>query len=302
MEIFKNMHVFVAVAKHSSFRRAGDVLGMPSSTVSRRVAELEREVGLRLFHRTTRRVDLTEAGKLYFDNCQRIVQEAELAHLALADLQAKPSGLIRASMPVDFSVMYISKVLTVFARQYPDIQFALDLNPGQSNLLTDGFDFAIRMGAPKESHLIARKIATLTTQLYASPSYLAQHGCPDEPQDLLAHPCLRMRDAPWVLTRLSDGHSESVAVQGRVTANNFGMLRNLALAGEGIMISGKTMFQSELDQEQLVHVLPAWEAPSVPVYVLTATRLLPAKVRVFIDFLMDQLNDLTSPASAQTLR
>ncbi len=292
MEIFKNMHVFVAVAKHSSFRRAGELLGMPSSTVSRRIAELEREVGLRLFHRTTRRVDLTEAGKTYFDNCQRIVHEAELAHLELTNLQAKPSGLIRASMPVDFSVMYISQVLTEFGVLYPDIEFALDLNPGQSNLLTDGIDFAIRMGAPKESHVIARNIAMLKTGLYAVPSYLAQHGTPKHPQDLLTHQCLRMRDAPWELTRTSDGQRESVRVHGRVMANNFGMLRNLALAGEGIMMNGEKMFQSQADKQMLVRVLPEWDMTSVPVYVLTATRLLPAKVRVFIDFLIAKINDV----------
>jgi DNA-binding transcriptional LysR family regulator len=302
VEIFKNMHVFVEVAKGSSFRRAGDVLGMPSSTVSRRIAELEREVGLRLFHRTTRRVDLTEAGKTYFDNCQRIVQEAELAHLELASLHAKPSGLIRASMPVDFSVMYISRVLTEFGVMYPDIQFALDLNPGQSNLLTDGVDFAIRMGPPKDNHLIARQMATLKTGLYASAAYLSQHGTPEQPQDLLAHQCLRMRDAPWVLTRATDGHSESVRVHGRVTANNFGMLRNLALAGEGIMMNGEKMFQADSDNHLLVRVLPEWDMASVPVYVLTATRLLPAKVRVFIDFLIAKINDVEPTVGVQALR
>ena len=302
MEIFKNMHVFVAVAKGSSFRQAGDLLGMPSSTVSRRIAELEREVGLRLFHRTTRRVDLTEAGKTYFDNCQRIVQEAELAHLELASLHAKPSGLIRASMPVDFSVMYLSKVLSEFGALYPDIEFALDLNPGQSNLLTDGVDLAIRLGPPRDNQLIARQMATMQTGLYAAPAYLARNGNPHQPQDLLAHQCLRMRAAPWLLTRVADGHTESVAVHGRVMANNFGMLRNMALAGEGIMLNGEKLFQSDSDRQQLVRVLPEWEMPSVPVYVVTATRLLPAKVRVFIDFLMAKMNSIEPPASAQALR
>lgn len=296
MEIFKNMHVFVEVAKHSSFRRAGDALGMPSSTVSRRIADLEREVALRLFHRTTRRVDLTEAGKTYFDNCQRIVQEAELAHLALASLQAKPSGLLRASMPVDFSVMYVSKVLTEFGLLYPDIEFALDINPGHSNLLTDGIDFAIRMGQPTDNHLIARHMATLQSGLYASHEYLLRKGTPDRPQDLLAHQCLRLRDAPWLLTRTTDGQRESVYVQGRFRANSFGMLRSLALEGEGIIVSGEKMFQSDAEKQKLVRVLPDWDMPSVPVYVLTATRLLPTKVRVFIDFLIAKINgvDLAS--------
>ncbi len=300
MEIFKNMHVFVEVAKQSSFRGAGSVLGMPSSTVSRRIAELEREVGLRLFHRTTRRVDLTEAGKTYFDNCKRIVQEAELAHLELASLHAKPGGLIRASMPIDFSVMFVSTVLAEFAALYPDIEFALDLNPGQANLLTDGIDFAMRMGPPKESHVIARHIATLQTGLYASPAYLAQWGTPKTPQDLLNHRCLRMRDGPWVLTHTADGRIESVKVQGRVTANNVGMLRSLALAGDGIMMNADKMAQPDHISQQLMRVLPDWAMPGISVYVVTATRLLPAKVRVFIDFLTARINDVQAPAAANT--
>ncbi len=118
MDIFRNMNLFVEVARANSFRRAAEVLGLPNSTVSRRIAELERDVGLRLFNRSTRRVELTEGGRLYFDNCQRIIQEAELAHQELTHLQAQPSGVIRASMPIDFSVIYLSPLLADFSSRY----------------------------------------------------------------------------------------------------------------------------------------------------------------------------------------
>jgi DNA-binding transcriptional LysR family regulator len=288
MEVFRSMHLFVEVAKASSFRRAAEVLGLPNSTVSRRIAELEREVGLRLFHRSTRRVELTEGGRLYFENCKRIIQEAELARQELVDLQAQPSGVIRASMPVDFSVIYLSPLLADFSRRYPGIRFNLDLTPNQADLVGDPVDVAIRMGPPKDQNLIARPIARLRTVLVASPEYLARRGTPDQPQDLLAHECLRMKDAPWTLIH-RDGRSQTVEVSGQFVANNRGMLQQLALGGQGIVQSADSWVQADLAAQRLVRVLPDWAPPVVEAYALTATRLLPAKVRVFIDYLVAQM-------------
>ncbi|MFM2035449.1 MAG: hypothetical protein RL459_714 [Pseudomonadota bacterium] len=285
MDIFRNMQLFVEVARSSSFRRAAEVLGLPNSTVSRRIAELERDVGLRLFNRSTRRVELTEGGRLYYDNCVRIVQEAELAHQELTQLQAQPSGVIRASTPVDFSVIYLSPLLADFSRRYPGIRFNLDLTPNQADLMGDPVDVAIRMGPPKDQSLIARPIARLTTILVASPDYLRQRGVPAEPQDLLGHDCLRMKDAPWRLNH-RDGSSQSVEVGGQFVANSRGLLQQLALGGQGIVQTAESWVQADLAEQRLVRVLPDWAPPAVTAYALTATRLLPAKVRVFIDYLV----------------
>ena len=288
MEIFRNMHLFVEVAKASSFRRAAEVLGLPNSTVSRRIAELERDVGLRLLHRSTRRVELTEGGRLYFENCKRIIQEAELARQELVDLQTRPSGVIRASMPVDFSVIYLSPLLADFSRCYPGIRFNLDLTPNQADLVGDAVDVAIRMGRPKDQNLIARPIARLRTILVATPDYLARRGIPAQPQELLGHECLRMKDAPWTLIH-RDGSSQTVEVSGQFVANNRGMLQQLALGGQGIVQSADSWVQADLAAQRLVRVLPDWAPPVVEAYALTATRLLPAKVRVFIDYLVAQM-------------
>jgi DNA-binding transcriptional LysR family regulator len=290
MDIFRNMHVFVAVAKASSFRRAAEALGLPGSTVSRRIAELEHDVGLRLFNRTTRRVELTEGGRLYFENCQRIVQEAELAHLELTHLQARPSGVIRASLPVDFSVMFLSPVLADFSRLHPGIRFELDLTPAQANLVEGSVDVAIRMGLPKEQNLIARHIASMDCGLYASPAYLAQHAGPATPQALSAHECLRMRDGPWTLHPRAGGPAAVVEVSGRFVANNVGMLRQLALAGLGIMANVERWAAQDVAEGRLVRVLPEWAPPPGQAYALTETRLLPAKVRVFIDYLARRMS------------
>lgn len=288
MDVFRNMQLFVEVAKASSFRRAAEVLGLPNSTVSRRIVELERDVGLRLFHRSTRRVELTEGGRLYFDNCKRILQEAELARQELIDLQAQPSGLIRVSMPVDFSVIYLSPLLADFSQRYPGIRFNLDLTPNRADLVGDPVDVAIRMMRPQDQSLIARPIARLGTILVASPDYLQRRGVPTEPQDLSGHDCLRMKDAPWTLIH-RDGHSTTVEVSGQFVANNRGMLQQLALGGQGIVQSADTWVAADLAAQRLVRVLPDWAPPVVEAYALTATRLLPAKVRVFIDYLVAQM-------------
>ena len=288
MDSFRNIHVFVEVAKACSFRLAAESLGMPNSTVSRRIAELERDVGLRLFNRSTRRVELTEGGRLYYQNCKRLIEEAELARQELTDLQTQPSGLIRASMPVDFSVMYLSPILADFSRHYPGIRFELDLTPNQADLMGAPVDVAIRMGPPRDQNLIARSIANIDTMLVASPEYLRKRGTPRRPQDLLAHDCLRMKDAPWILTR-RDGQSQTIEVKGPFIANNRGLLHQLALNGQGIVQSSKAWLNEDLKAKRLVPIMRDWSPPTVQAFALTTTRLLPAKVRVFLDFLVKNM-------------
>ena len=137
MEAFRNMHLFVEVARAGGFRAAAERLGMQNSTLSRRIAELERNVGLRLLNRTTRRVDLTEAGRLYFERCCRIIEDARLAQEELSGVLTQPTGLIRASVPVDFTLVYLSHILVDFLKQYPGISLDLDVTPRQSNLVTE---------------------------------------------------------------------------------------------------------------------------------------------------------------------
>jgi DNA-binding transcriptional LysR family regulator len=289
MNAFRNMQVFVAVAQASSFRQAALTLGLPSSTVSRRIADLERDVGLRLLHRTTRRVELTEGGRQYFDHCRRIVQDAELAYRELTQLQSRPRGVIRASMPVDFSVAYLSPMLADFARLYPDIRFQLDLSPAQADLTAGLMDVAIRMAPPKEPHLIARRIATLDIGLFAAPGYLGRHGQPSTPQELQAHQCLCMREGPWILRAADGSREEAVPMAGRFVVNNVGLLRQLALSGLGIMATCRDWAADDIARGALVRVLPGWSPPPVDAYAITATRLLPAKDRVFIDYLVQRM-------------
>ena len=146
MEFLNDMALFVEVCKVMSFRKAADNLNMPSSTLSRRISHLEKEIGLRLLHRTTRKVELTEAGQVYFERCKRIVSEALLAHEQLGEMLSKPSGLLRISLPVDFGAMILAPLLTEFAELYPGINFEIDLTSKLVDLVAQNIDVAIRMG------------------------------------------------------------------------------------------------------------------------------------------------------------
>ncbi|MEO3723484.1 LysR family transcriptional regulator [Pseudomonas syringae] len=291
MEYLNDMALFVEVVKMRGFRGAAESLGMPNSTLSRRISGLEKAIGLRLLHRTTRRIELTEAGQLYFERCKRIVEEARLAHEQLGEMLARPSGLLRVSMPVDFATIYLAPLIAEFAREYPGISFDLDLTPRQVDLVSDPVDIVIRMGEPPNSNLIARKLASMKRGFYASPRYLELFGEPEQPAQLINHECLRMRGPGsdrWTLS--SETGSEQVEVGGRFELNSVGMLRRMASLDLGIALLPEGIAVQDVASGTLRRVLAQWQAPAVSVYALTETRLLPAKTQRFIEFLRDRLD------------
>ncbi|WP_246156395.1 LysR family transcriptional regulator [Thiohalocapsa marina] len=276
------------VVKARGFRRAADVLGMPSSTVSRRVSALEKAIGLRLLHRTTRRVELTEAGQIYYERCRRIVDEARLAHEQLGELLAQPTGVLRASLPVDFANTYLAPLIAEFACRYPGIRFDLDLTPRKVDLVAEPFDVAIRMGDPEDSNLIARWIATLRCCLYAAPGYLEQAGEVRHPTDLARLDCLVLRGSRATTWTLRSGEARvEVPVSGRFQLNSIGLMRRLATLGQGIAVLPEEIAAEDVGQGRLRRILPAWEGPPAPVYAMTETRLLPAKTQRFIEFVRE---------------
>jgi len=288
MEYLNDMALFVEVVKAKGFRGAGEVLGIPNSTISRRIAALEKAIGLRLLHRTTRKIELTEAGQIYFERCKRIIDEARLAHEQLGGLLAQPTGVLRASLPVDFAQTYLAPLIAEFALRYPGISFELNLTPRLVDLVSEPFDVAIRMGELVDSQLIARQLALLTPKLYASPGYLAQYGEPQEPADLERHACLGLaKAATWTLLR--DGQSEAVAVSGRFAVNNVGMFRRLAALDMGVILLPEEVVADDLAAGRLQRILPQWHGKPTPVYALTETRLVPAKTARFIEFLRERL-------------
>ncbi|GKS99530.1 LysR family transcriptional regulator [Acidovorax sp. SUPP3434] len=290
LEYLNDMALFVEVVKAKSFRAAGDATGVPNSTLSRRIGALEKSIGLRLLHRTTRRIELTEAGQIYYERCRRIVEEARIAHEQLGDLLAQPSGVLRASLPVDFATIYVAPLIAEFARRYPGIAFDLDLSPRRVDLVAEPFDVAIRMGEQPDSTLVARQLARLTTHLYASPRYLQAAGEPTDPDALSQHECIGSpKLGPWVLNADEGGATVEVAIGQRFKVNSVGMCRSLAVLDQGIALLAEGVVADHVAEGRLRRILPGWYGTPVPVYALTETRLLPAKTLRFIEFLQERL-------------
>ena len=286
-----DMTLFVEVARTRNFSAAGRNLGVPVATLSRRIGRVEREFGVRLFDRTTRRVELTEAGARYFERCAHLADEARLAQESLRDLARKPSGHVRLSMPVDLGVHVIGPLLPEFARQYPGITFDLDLSSRNADLVGEHVDIAIRLGDVKGDQLVARRLGEVERALFASPAYLDLRGEPAAPAELAEHDCLLVRaprrGASWRLER--GGEAIDVAVRGRVTVNNQGLMRLLAERGLGVAILTPELARDALASGRLVRVLPHWTIAPLPIHAVTSSRLQPAGAKAVIEFLRTRL-------------
>ncbi|QWW72566.1 LysR family transcriptional regulator [Rhizobium sp. WYJ-E13] len=285
-----DMALFVAVVKANSFRGAGAKLGIPSSTLSRRIDALEKSIGLRLLHRTTRQVNLTEAGRRYFERSKSIVEEAQLVHEEFGDLASQMTGVLKMSLSAEFGITYLAPLLQNFLKQHPGLSLELDLTPRNVDLINEPFDLAVRMGAPDAPGLITRVIARYLPRLYASPTYLEHVGELSHPRELGSHQCLAMATTPrWILNKA--GKTEIVKPASRYRMNSIAMIRRLAVLGEGLAFVPERIVAEELMAGTLMPVLPDWIGEPGLVYVVTATRLLPAKTQKFIEFLREGLRD-----------
>lgn len=291
MDYLNDMALFVEVVKTRSFRRAADALGMPNSTLSRRISLLEEGIGLRLLNRTTRKIELTEAGQLYYERCRRIVEEARIAYEELGDMVAQPTGVLKVSMAVDFATAYVAPLLPEFASMYPGISFDLDLTPRNVDLVGEPFDLAIRMAVPESPTLVSRVITRLTAQFYAAPSYIESNGQPAHPRDLEQHQCLTMPTmSTW--TSQSGSKTAGAAVGSRFRMNSVAMIRQLSVLGMGIAFLPERIVAEDLKGGRLQRVLPDWQGASQAIHAVTETKLLPAKTQRFIEFLKDRLRDI----------
>ncbi|MBN8953598.1 MULTISPECIES: LysR family transcriptional regulator [unclassified Rhizobium] len=288
MDYLNDMALFVEVVKTRSFRRAAEILGMPNSTLSRRIGLLEEGIGLRLLNRTTRKIELTEAGQIYYERCSRIVEEARIAYEELGTMVAQPTGVLRVSSSVDFTLTYIAPLLPEFAELYPGISFDLDLTPRNVDLVGEPFDLAIRMRAPENPGLISRVIARIHAQFYAAPSYLDANGSPGHPQELEQHQCLTMPTMPtWMVQ--SGAEAANPTVHGRYRVNSVSMIRQLAVLGMGVAFLPEPIVLQDLAAGRLRRILPQWQGAVQTVHAVTETRLVPAKTLCFIEFLKEKL-------------
>ena len=285
--------MFSRVVESGSFTAAAAALGVPKSTVSRKVSALEERLGARLIERTTRRLRLTEAGTLLYERARRIALALDEAEAAVGELQDRPKGTLRLTAPIDMGNAWLGPVLADFVRLYPEVRLDIELSNHVVDLLAEGFDVAIRAGKLVDSSLVARKLGTSRMALFASPDYVASHPAPTTPQQLVDHDVLLFRsprfEATWTLTR--KGEQVDVQLHSRLSANDFTMLRGLLRAGVGIGMLPDVTGALGVRSGALVRVLPGWclgEGQVSAVY--PSARHLSATLRAFLDHLRDRLS------------
>jgi len=292
---FSELETFVRVVESASFSGAAERLQVAKSVVSRRVTELEERLGVRLLNRTTRRLSLTEAGQQFYERAVRLLIEMEEAEQALTSESSALRGRLRVAAPLSFGVLHLGPAVDAFLAAHPEVELDLDLNDRMVNLVEEGFDLAVRIGWLSDSSLVARRLAPIRIVPCASPAYLAQHGEPRTPADLVAHQGLFYSNVPdgqaWQFLD-GDGKAHSVRVPARLRANNGDVLLGAALRGLGIVLTPTFLAWRAIEAGELKVLLPGYTLPAAVAYaVFPSHRHLPARVRTFIDALAARFGD-----------
>lgn len=284
------MSVFEKVVAAGSLSAAARDLGVSTAVVSRRLAALEARLGVRLVNRTTRRLALTDEGASYHEACARILAEIEDADSAAAAQRVEPQGLLKVALPASFGHKHIAPLVPPFAARYPKIELAFSLSDRTVNVIAEGYDLAIRIGELEDSSLAARKLAPNRRVVCASPQYLREHPAPRVPEDLRQHNCLTTTDLQmnWEY-KGPDGKRGMVRVSGHYACDNWEVLREWAMAGLGVALKSTWDVRRQLGEGLLVPLLPEYDfGTDVAIYaVYPHRRYLPAKTRLFIDYLAE---------------
>ncbi|HTM43653.1 MAG TPA: LysR family transcriptional regulator [Polyangiaceae bacterium] len=286
--------VFAKVVQAGSFTAAAKQLGMPKSTVSRKVAELEQRLDARLLQRTTRKLNLTDAGRTYYDYCARIVSEVDEAERAVTSLQAAPKGLLRVTAPINMS--FLAASISSYLKRYPEVSIDLFCTGRTVDLVEERFDVGIRAGVLADSTLIARSLGTAKWFMVATPAYLKKRGRPRSPEDLKRHDCLLFgpsgHNAPELRLE-SAGKSLQLSVSARLMSGDSNVLHSSALANLGIAVLPAFECVDDLRAHRLERVLSDWNPPSTGMHVVyPSTKHLSPKVKTFVDHLQHGMTPL----------
>ena len=298
----RDMELFVAVGQARNFGRAAEALGMPGSTLSRRISALEKGLGLRLLNRSTRKVELTEDGAAYLARAERIVEEARIAYEDLRDRKSRPRGHLRISIPLRLAEALAMHWFAEFARLYPELTFEFHTNLARIETIADLYDAALVFGAAPDSSLNIRRVTgSFTISLFAAPSYVAERGLPAEPQDLAQHDCVLISPfgAAWTVSNGRD--RVTVQIAGRFTCDDAMLALPLGLDGMGVVLLFDVFAQADVAAGRLVPVLPDWHLADTYLSIITPSRLMPAKTRVLIDFLAIKLRAVTDRPDVDTM-
>lgn len=284
------MEMFVRVVESGSFTAAAEISQVSATMVAKHIRAIEDRLGARLLHRTTRRQQLSDVGRLYYERCKHVLAEVELADTSASELQASPRGRLRLIAPVSFGSHRLVPVLAEYMERHPDVSIELTLDNRRPNLVDEGFELGIHIGDIDEPGLVARPLQPYRRRLAAAPGYLARHGQPDRPEQLSAHECMGLsywrRHDHWRLIG-PGGETCNVTVQGRFTANQGNALRVAAVNGIGIVLQPDVVLADDLAAGRLLPVLPDWSLMPSPMYLIYAQDHRPtAKLRSVVDFLL----------------
>ena len=285
----EDIQVFIRIVEAGGIGKAADQLNMAKSAVSRRLTELESRLATKLIQRTTRTLNLTEAGQVYYQRAIKVVDSFETLNHSVQTSDQSLSGTLRIALPLSFGLSHLSPVLDKFASEHPQLTLKLDFSDREVDLIEEGIDLAFRIGDLKETAIQARKILPIRFMICASPEYLEQAGLPETPQDLKNHKILQYasdQNQGWFFVD-SEGKQNSVNLESKLIANNGDFLMKMAIEGHGVLFSPTFIVWQAIAEGQLKPILTDYQLRELNAYVIyPQTRFLSQKARVFIDFLV----------------
>ncbi|MDB5963324.1 MAG: LysR family transcriptional regulator [Massilia sp.] len=288
MDLIASMKMYAAVVDGGSFAAAADRLDVSRAMVSKQIQKLEEHLGTRLMNRTTRRLSITETGRAFYERSVQILADVEEAEQIAGQMTRSPQGVLRVTIPLSYGQHRLAVIIGAYTQAYPSVQLDIALSDRKVDLVEEGFDVAIRIGALPQSDLIARKLGGVRSIACASPAYLARHGTPATPYELSGHACLGYSltggGADWRFEG-PDG-PVIVPISGPIKADNGDIIALAAAGGAGIAFQPEFIVEAELAAGRLLRVLPGWHSAELGVYAVYPSRKhLSAKVRTFVDFL-----------------
>lgn len=287
------MHLFVRVAELSSFSAVAQQMGLARSAVTRQIAALERHLGTKLMVRSTRRLMLTSEGAAYLEKCRVILNLVEAAETGVAEERQTPRGMIRISLPLTYGLMRVAPLLMEFARRYPEVQLDMDYTDRRVNLIEEAIDLSIRITARLGATEIARRISSSKMSVVASPGYLAEHGTPRHPSELVHHECLSYTTTAESKQTWSfdvNGALTAFPIRARIHSNNGEALNDAVERGLGIALQPDFIIEKALQTGKVVPILANYTLPELGIYaILPSNRQVPHRVRVLMDYLADHL-------------
>lgn len=289
MDRFVSMQAFTRVVDFASFARAAESLDLPKATLTRLIQNLESHLGVKLLHRTTRRISVTSEGAAYYERCMRILADVEEAEQSLTMQNQTPKGTLRVDTIGGLARLVLVPRLHEFIARYPELKVELTINTKPIDLIKEGVDVVIRVGDTVDDTMVARRIGELRLAFYASPIYLKQHGTPSTPEELREHRAINYistrtgREMPWILTRGDERHE--LLLPSAISTNDPEVYIGCALEGHGIAVISRMMAQPYLQSGRLVEIMADWQEEEMPISAMyPQNRNLSAKVRVFVDW------------------